>query len=306
MVYTYPAPPANVGEGLDSVQVHNLMKSPAALARRVRTLAEQRFIADYLLQGRFIAEGGSILYETGEGIFPDDEPEAIAPGSDFPKSGLSAGELAAAKVTKWGRDYPVTDEAISRLRLDPVNKALRKGVNGMVRHVDSVALSVIASKVTQTYAASNSWADGGWLIEDILVAKAKHEEDNVGEGYNLEAVVLKPVQYAKVIARLIKEGVLPREAQNPVNTGDFPNALGLTWTTSPHVPFNDPILADVNELGGMADERIQSPGYAGTDGIEVKSIRDEHREKYDVRTRRVTVPVVLEPKAALRITGTGI
>ena len=307
--YVYPAPPVQVGEDLTTIQIHSLMKSPAALARRVRTLAEHKFIADYLLQGRYIAQGGAILYETGESIFPNEEaPERIAPGGAFPAGTLPEGGLATAKVTKWGRDYPVTDEAISRFLRDPVDKALRKGVNGMVRFVDSVALSVIASKVTSTYAATGAWTSGLKVVEDVLLAKATHEQANIGEGFNLSVVVLSPIQHAKVIAALIKENVLPREAGNPVANGEptFPNALGLKWVTSPYCPFANPLLVDVDELGGMADEKIDSPGYGGADGIEVKSIRDDDHEMYRVRTRRVTVPVVREPKAALQITGTGI
>jgi len=38
-------------------------------------------------------------------------------------------------------------------------------------------------------------------------------------------------------------------------------------------------------------------------GVETKSIRDEKKDKYDVRARRVTVPVVVEPNAGYEITG---
>jgi hypothetical protein len=305
MSYTYPGTPVQVDSSLTETQVHHLMKSPSLLARRVRELAAQKFISDFLLKGRFVAVGGAVLYETGESIFPDDDPEGVAPGSDFPLGRMSAGEIAAAKTTKWGRDYPVTDEAISRLLKNPVDKALSKGVNGMVRHVDGISLGVIASKVTGTF-TGGAWTEADQIIEDVLTAKAQHEEDHVGEGYDLDVVVLKPTQYATVMARLLSSGLLPREAANPINSGAFPEYLGLTWTTSSHVPFSDPFLVDTEQLGGMADEKIASPGYSSAGGIDVKSIRDEKKEKYDVRVRRVTVPVVLEPDAGVRITGTGI
>ena len=58
----------------------------------------------------------------------------------------------------------------------------------------------------------------------------------------------------------------------------------------------------------MADEKISSPGYTSSAGIgvETKAIRKDEFDRYDVRARRVTVPVVLEPNAGLRITGTGV
>ena len=69
------------------------------------------------------------------------------------------------------------------------------------------------------------------------------------------------------------------------------------------------LVVDRQQLGGMADEDIQSPGYAKSNGIEVKTNRlvgSDDRDGYRVRARRVTVPVVLEPSAGVRITGTGI
>lgn len=305
MSYTYPAPPAKIGTDLTTVEVHHLMKTPTLLRRRLTDLIRNRFIADYLLAGRFQAVGGAILYETGETIFPADAPEAVAPGAEYPRTVLTSGELAAAKTVKWGQDTPVTDEAIARMLLDPVNRGLRKVANGMIRHVDSVALAVIASKVTQTYTTS-AWSDAGAIVDGVLGAKAKAEEDNDDEQFEYQTVVLKPTQFAKVAGALIKSDLLPRESQNTVLNGVIPSYMGLTWTTSKSVPFTDPILVDRDQLGGMADENLGSPGYAALDGVEVKSIREEKTDSYLLRGRRVTVPVVTEPKAAIRITGTGV
>lgn len=305
MSYTYPAPPANVGTDLTSVEVHHLMKSPTLLRRRLTDLIRNRFIADYLLAARFQAVGGAILYETGEEIFPADAPEAIAPGGEYPRTVLTSGELAAAKTVKWGQDTPVTDEAIARMLLNPVNRGLRKVANGMIRHVDGVALGVIASKVTQTYSAG-AWSDAGAIVDGVLGAKAKAEEDNEDEQFEYDTVVLKPTQFAKVAGALIKSDLVPRESQNFVLTGVIPSYLGLTWTTSQSVPFSDPLLVDRDQLGGMADENLGSPGYSELDGIEVKSIREDKTDSYLLRGRRVTVPVVTEQRAGIRITGTGV
>ncbi|MBM6622664.1 hypothetical protein JTF08_13695 [Micrococcaceae bacterium RIT802] len=265
-----------------------------------------------MLTGRFEAVGGSILYESGESIFPADSPEAVAPGSEYPKTVLTSGELQAAKTVKWGRDSEVTDEAIARLLMNPVERALTKLANGTVKHVDSVALAVIASKITQAFDAATdgggAWTSAEAIIAGVLGAKAKVEESNVGEGYNLNVAVLKPTQYAKVMSKLLADGVLPRESANPINTGEFPSYLGVTWTTSAHVPVTDPLLVDNNQLGGMADEKLGGPGYTNTGGIgvESKTIREDKSDKYLVRARRVTVPVVLEPSAAIKITNTGV
>jgi hypothetical protein len=49
------------------------------------------------------------------------------------------------------------------------------------------------------------------------------------------------------------------------------------------------------------------PGYAVSDlAVQVKSIRLDQQDGYDLQGRRKTVPVVQEPGAAVKITGTTI
>ena len=314
MSYTYPAAPATVGSDLTTIEVHHLLKTPTLLRKRMKEILDQKFIADYLLAGRFKAVGGSILYETGEEIFPADSAEAIAPGGEYPRTVLTSGELAAAKTTKWGLDTPVTDEAIARFGMDPVNRALRKLANGNIRDVDGAALGVITSKVTQTITVTASTGDvptGVWtasddvIIEGILGVKAFLEEANAGSSFDYNTVVLKPTQFAKVAGKLLAGGLLPRESQNAILSGVLQDYLGLTWVTSTHVTSSNPVLVDREQLGGMADEDLGG-GYSSMDGVEVKSMRKDEIDSYLLRARRVTVPVVLEPLAGAIISGTGL
>lgn len=309
MPYTYPAPPATVASDATTVEVHHFMKTPSLIARRLRDLLLQRYIADFLLTGRFVAQGGAILYETGEEIFPQDDPRSVAPGAAYPVTPLTAGELAAAKTVKWGQDSIVTDESIARLLMNPVERALTKLANGNVRQVDSVALGVIASKITSAIAASGLWSGvgaGARIIEDTLRAKAA--VTSLDEGFEPNVITLRDTQFASVVARLIVEGYLPREARdNTLATGVVPDVLGLTWARTNHAPSSGPMLVDNTQLGGMADELLGSPGYVSSGngvGVEVKTIRDDDKDRYKVRARRVTVPVVLEPRAGVFITGT--
>ena len=309
--YTYPAP-AQTGSNLTVQEIHHLLKTPETLARRVRTLSEQRFIADFLLKGRFTATGGGIYYETGEPVFTDDAAEEVTPGAGYPLTKARSGELAAARVSKWGRDVPVTDEAIARMKMNPVDKALTKLVNMNVKTVDSAALGVIASKVTATYNVTAGTNPGVWTTADALVNSVLRGQAQIkalDEGYTPDAIVLNDLQWAKAMGLLWSAGVLPRENGNPLLTGVWPEVLGLTWTSTSHSPVTNPFLVDTELLGGMADEDIASPGYtraAGGAAVEVKSIRDDDNDRYKVRARRVTVPVVLEPLAGVQFTNTGL
>ncbi|MBN7792424.1 phage major capsid protein [Microbacterium esteraromaticum] len=302
--YTYPV---KHPEGtLTTEQVHALLSSSRVVAKRVASLVDQKFIADFLLSGRFSAQGGGVFYETGEEIFAADSPEAVAPGAEYPKTVLTQGEIAAAKTVKWGIESDITDEKIAREGITVVNRALGRLGNTVVKHVDGVAMAVITAKVTDTAAAAGAWTTPGVMLETIEAQAAARAE--LGTGIDLDTVLLKPAKYAKLLGIFIDKGALPREAGNAAITGNLPVELfGWTFVTSPHYASDNPMLLDREQLGGMADEDLGSPGYVrtGTFGVETKS--DRHRDdKYEVRARRVTVPVVTEPKAGITITGTAL
>lgn len=305
MAYTYPpAAPTVTG---DTTTIHTLLQSPTLIARRLRTLAEQRFIADALLRGRFDVVGGAIQFEEGESLYTNRVPEVVRPGMEYPLSGLGLSPTQIAEVQKWGQDVPVTDEAIKRLRRNPVDRAFAKLVNHMVKQVDSVSLAAIASRVTASAAAAASWATA--TAEQILtdVALAKANVIALNEGFDPDTVVVDDINYARAVAKFAAAGYLPREAtgDNPILTGDFPVVMGMRWLATPNLPTAGQVLVvDADQLGGMADENLGGPGYVGAAaGVEAKSIRDEKKDKYDLRARRVTVPVVLEPAAGRKITG---
>jgi len=302
--YTYPV--KHPTGTLTTEQLHLLLSNPRLVARRVADITKMRFIADYLLPARFDATGGGIFYETGEPVFANGEPEAVEPLGEYPLVVLEDGTVVSAKTDKWGLDTIVADEKIARQGRVPVDRGIQRVSNTIIRFVDSVAMAVIASRVSSTF-GSGAWATAGSAVEAILTVQAERAE--LGLGLELDTVVLRPAQYAKVIAMLIDDKALPRESGATAIQGNLPvDALGLTWATTPHFQGANPLLVDRDNLGGMADEKLGGPGYAsaGEFGVEVKSIRDDDAEGYKLRGRRVTVPVVTEPLAGVQLTGTGL
>lgn len=306
MPYTYPpAAPTISGE---VVSIHQLLNSPALLDRRLREIAEHRFISDVLLTGRYPVAGGSIAYQQGESIFTDRAPEAIRPGMEYPKTGLGFGPLLIAEVVKWGQDVPITDESIKRMRMDPVNRALLKLVNQLIKTIDGIAIAAIASTVTATRAATALWTGAtAVILRDVLLAAADIRALN--QGFDPDVAVLDDITYAYVASDPTLTNMWQRESTStPVHTGKFVSVGGIRFLPSAalNIPFGgtSALVLDSTQLGGMADEQLGGPGYTGAvGGIETKSIRDEDNDKYDVRARRVTVPVIVEPAAAIRITG---
>lgn len=308
MGYTYPAADPKVVD--DSLQVHKTMKNPTVLARRMRTLLKQRYIADAILTGRYQAIGGSIAFEDGEEIGVGEEPREISAGAEFPIVNLGGGAMSTARVTTWGQDVLITYKAINRLRLDPVNRGLHRLAAESVMKVDKVALGVVSSVVPTFTHLSQPWGEAV-SADDVLglVLRAKDDIDSEGKGYDANQVVLDTRSYTNAMLSFIRAGYLPREARdNPVLTGDFPSIAGVKWLASPHALPGTILIQDSTVLGGMADEPTNDPGYVSSSGegtapVLVKSINEEVPERYRLRARRDTVPVVIEPEAARKITG---
>jgi hypothetical protein len=308
MPYTYP-PAAPTLSG-DVLSINRFLQNPTLVARRLRTLAEQRFISDSLLTQRIAAPGGSVLYETGETIYTDTAPQGVAPGAEYPRTAVSHGTASLAKTTKWGSDVEVTDEAISRQLINPVERAFEKLVNHMVKTVDSVAMSAVNSAVTQTTAASASWSSSSAVIlRDVLLAKARIAKLN--QGFDPDTLVVDDETYAHFLSDATISNLWPREtSQTPVQSGAWPLIAGLRVLVSPHVQGGGTsnaiaLVLDSRALGGMADENLSGPGYVSTNGVGVqaKTIRQDEADKWLLRCRRITVPIVLEPAAAWKITG---
>ena len=304
MGYTYPV--KHPTGTLTTAQLHLLLQNNKVIAKRVADLSKMKFIADWLLQGRFDATGGGIFYETGEPVFAADNPEAISPLGEYPLVVLDDGTVVGAKTDKWGLDTMISDEKIARQGRFYVDRGILRVTNTVIRFIDQVAMAVIASRVSSTF-TSGTWDSAGAAVEALLTIQA--ERANLGIGLELDTIVLRPAQYAKVIGMLIDDKALPRESGETAIKGNLPvDALGLTWATTPNFQGANPLLLDRDNLGGMAAGKLGGPNYAsaGDVGVEVKSIRDEDAEGYKVRARRVTVPVVTEPLAGVQLTGTGL
>ena len=304
MPITYP--PAAPSISGDQLTISTFLNSPTLVARRLRTLAENRFIADALLTARLTTTSGSVLYEQGESIYSDKAPESVAPGGEYPITGVGLGTSQLAKTEKWGQDSLITDEAISRQNIDPVNRAMTKQVNQLVKTIDAAAMSAIVSSVTQTVAASAVWDTGSpAILRDVLKVVATIRALN--EGFEPDTLVVDDTTWAVLASDPTIAGLRAREDKdNPIYSGDFLVIAGLRVLPTPNLGISKgALVVDSTQLGGMADENLGGPGYSSADGVGVqaKTIREDAEDRWRIRARRVTVPVVLEPNAAHKITG---
>lgn len=303
-------PPAAPTISGDTITISRFLNAPAAVMRRLRTLTEQRFIADVLLSGRYLTAGGSILYEQSESIYTQKAPEAVNAGAEYPRSSAAPGVAAMASVTKWGQDVPITDEHVGRYGRRAVDVALIKIANYLIRQVDAVALAAIAAAVTATAAAAGG---GGWagasadpLLDLMLAAAAIRGLD---QGYEPDVAVMSDVSLARMIANSkIISGLTRESSESPTAAGirAAREIAGLEPLPTNNLPVASTVfVVDTTMLGGLGYERIPSPEYQGdpANGVESWIRRDPSaNDQWIVRGRRPVVPIVQEPGAGYKIT----
>jgi hypothetical protein len=299
----------------DVLSINRFLKDPLWILRALRTIEQQMFVADKIFTGQQYTESGAVGYEQNESIFADRTPKSVAPGAEYPLTPISTGPAQMANTVKWGQDAQITDEAINRIRFDAVKRAFRKLVNSSVSKIDSVALSAANSAITQSTAVSG----GAWSASDgsarILrdVTRATASLLKLKQGYMPDVVFVGLDTFAnvtsddKLVAMLARE--MPGVQKAPLLAGmDSPYMRqigGFLWVTSPNAPVsNAATVLDSGVFGTFVDENLPAPGYVRGEGMtQVKTIRDDDADQYRVRARRTTVPIVLEPAAAWKITG---
>lgn len=305
-----PAAPTIAG---DNLTISRFLNSPAAVQRRLRSIAENRFIADVLLSGRYETSGGSLLYEQGgESQYTSRAPSAVGAGAEYPRASAAPGPAALAGVTKWGQDVPITDEHIHRFGRRAVDISLQKIVNYLVRQVDSISLAAIAAAVTQTQAATAAWnAAGRDILLDLMLAKAQVLSKD--QGYDPDTLVVNDEGWARITADQKVISGLARErdvAVTVTGSGQLFTIAGLRILPTNNLPTGvKALVVDSTMLGGLAYERLESPEYQGdpANGVESWTRRDpDANDQWLVRGRRPVVPIVQEPNAAVSITGTGL
>jgi len=293
----------------DMLTISRFLQSPAAIQRRLRDYRDLRFVSDQILTQRFRSSGGAVLYDQTESQLTDRAVEAVAPGSEYPYANDPTGTAALAAIVKWGQKVRLTDEEIARNALagSAVDRKFRKVINSVIKQVDTIAMSAVASALADTAAIStwnNATVANRKPLEDILLAVQTIEDRN--QGYSPDTLVVSPKAYTYLMLNDAIAQLRQREtSDNPVYTGMIESVAGLNVIKTPNLPNGlNALVLDSNALGGMADEVDGAPGYAVADlAVQIKPIRRDETDSWDLQGRRKTVPVVQETGAGQEITG---
>lgn len=299
---TYPTNPTLDGQ---KVTVEWLMNNPVVIYRTLRNLVQQRLIGDKLLTGRVDLTGsGSAVFGVSEGIFATRNAERIAPGGEYPLSDDDQGIPALAVTDKWGLATEIPQELIARNRMDIVRRKLIKLANRIAFGFDALVLSAIATAVTQEQEAVADWATTATAdpFLDIMLGGAVVDELN--QGYDVNVIALTPTEFARAVAAAKIIERMPREGDSTlVITGRMIQVAGITFLKTTNMPAGvKRLLADATQLGSIATERIGGPGWTGSpEDVESKVEPLPGRDGFLVSCRKVAVPMVQEPGAAVEI-----
>lgn len=301
-----PAPPTLSG---DLLTISRFLQSPTQLSKALRSIMSLRFISDQLLTAQYKTSGGAIAYEIDEAIINSRAVTAVAPGSAYPFDMPGSGTAALAAVSKWGQAVFLSDEKIKRsvYQGQEVARTMQKSVNTVINKVESVTTAAIGSAITATQAASAAWnASTPTMFRDLELASAKVVDLNMG--FTPDTVLMSTTKYAYLISDLTVASLRPRETPgNPINGGKMVQIGGfnIVYTSVGNLPSDDVWVVDSTQLGGMADEINSDPGYVTVErNIQVQTERIAGRDGWNLWARRLTVPVVQEPSAGIKVTGT--
>lgn len=221
---------------------------------------------------------------------------------------IADGPAGLARVAKWGKDTEVTDEAIVRRNMDPVDQGLRKLANSAGRVIDAAVVSVVASGITQTRAAGTAWtAASPTILRDILRAVSDVRASNLG--YEPDVLLVDDETWAYMASDTVISAAMAREtANNPVYTGRFSLLAGLEVvnTSAANMPGGVGTAAfvlDTSQLGFIATENLGGGYQQAGELVESKVMRLEDRDAWRLRARANFIPVVTDPGAGFKITG---
>lgn len=306
----YPPAPATLAG--DLLTIHRMLQSPAIISRRLKAITDIGFIADELLPASYRTAGGAVSYEINDQpLFTNRSVTAVAPGSEYPRALPQSGTAALANVSKWGQASELTDERIKRsLPMgDAIDWVLRIVVNTIVQKIDRLAIAAFASAVTDTLTASDWTGSTPKMLLDMEKGKARISGRELG--YKADTILLTDAKYAYLASDDKIATLRKRETtDNPVYGGVIDRIANLKVLTTPvgNMPGGEDAvwILDSKAIGGMANETDLDPGYAsGEKGVQVQTDRIKGRDAWRVWGRRITVPVITDPLAAVKLTGTG-
>lgn len=285
------------------ITVGRFLAEPTQINRAIELESTDRFLSDYMYTGT-PASGGAVVYDRN--VDPQNygyatdadgrDVEAIDAGAEFPFLSSEEGESQTAEVQKYGGAYRFSRENIRRDQRDVLARGLRILSNTVIRKTDRIAVSTLVNDPDLgTLDVSVPWTStDADPVYDLLAALSQINDSDYG--YTATTVLINRAQSLALLGRKDVREQLPRESQtlNPVLNPQLGNLLGVEWVVTEAVQPGTLYVTDRNTLGALADEE---------GGIQTDRYEDPGTQSTIIQAWRTVVPVITDPKAAIRVTG---
>lgn len=308
-----PVPNVSTGQG-PSYTLDTLRKNPSWIQQIAYKLAENTFLADYLLRKGPPATGGAIAFREAEPLFADTQPDVIAEYGEIPSTDFQVGGIVTRATTKRGFGVRMSQEMLDRNDTATFARNTQKAVNtmrlgwdrlffdNMKTHagIDSLESSTLgqAGNTEGWYGATTGIrkdvADAMYLIQSASGTNSTDERFN----YEPDTLVLHPsLTSAWIDNEEINKVFMASDKvdESPRYKFVFPRRFfGLTVVTSFEMPASAALLLQRNETGFISDERPfrVTPMY-----------EDKDTESWRANMTRISTMGIDNPKSAIWITG---
>jgi hypothetical protein len=312
---SYPPRPGSIdSEGVRTIS--EFLKDPTMIVRRMRDITDKTFVGDRILRGRASTASGTVSYGQSESIYADGQPEVIAPGGEFPTTTVAMVARIWESMKKVGLGSEITLESVEELRWDPVDRTLRKLRNRQVQAFDLRVMAKIAAAFPMIPTVVGSdWGTATTAAPVKHVLQAIADIRDLQEGYEPDTLLLDHDKFVEWVANPQIMALLARYAGGDADFTVTENSIFLpganltilSQPTGSDVP--DPLVFDSTQLGSIVRKESDP---AEDDGVRIESAYFDSNhvspagqsEVWRLTTKREREPIVQEPQAAVRITGT--
>lgn len=311
-------PNVSTGAG-PSYTLDVLRKNPSWIQQIAYKLAENIFLADYLLRKGPPATGGAIAFREAEPLFATTQPDVIAEYGEIPSTDFQIGGMVTRATTKRGFGVRMSQEMLDRNDTATFARNTQKAINTMKLGWDRLFFENFRNHPSiPTMVSSTSTVASGWMNDSVGrgirkdVAKAIYEvqratgDNSADERFNYEpdTLVLHPAVTSSWIDNDEINKVFmssDRVDESPRYRFLFPRKFfNLNIVTSFEMPVNASgvptaaLLLQRNETGFISDERPfrVTPMY-----------EDKDTESWRSNMTRISTMGIDNPKSALWITG---
>jgi hypothetical protein len=126
-----------------------------------------------VLRNAGTATGGAVQYRVSSGSSPTPAPEIVAEGAEIPLATVTRGDLTDQAGQKRALGVAITQEMRDRNAMGEVDRQITAVRNTVVRDIDGAFFTALTAAVTQTRAATATWATTATatIRKDINAAK---------------------------------------------------------------------------------------------------------------------------------------